>query len=65
VDPAGKAATATDPTKAMKGVGGEAGPAGQGPVSDLARDDDGAGDGRSSKGWRYLVSARAVRWPAR
>jgi hypothetical protein len=49
VDPAGKAAAATNPTKAMKGVGGGAGPAGQGPVSDLARDDDGVGDGRSSK----------------
>jgi hypothetical protein len=49
VNPAGKAATATDPTKAMKGVGGGAGPARQGPVLDLARDDDSIGDGRSSK----------------
>jgi hypothetical protein len=49
VDPAGKVAAATDPTKVMKGVGGRAGPAGQGPVPDLARDDDGAGDWRSSK----------------
>jgi hypothetical protein len=65
VDPAGKAATATDPTKEMKGVGGGGGPAGQGPALDQARDDDGAGDGRSSKVWRYLVSARSVRWPAR
>jgi hypothetical protein len=50
VDPAGKAATATDPAKAMKGVGGGAGPAGQGPAPDLARGVDDTGDGRSSKG---------------
>jgi hypothetical protein len=50
VDPAGKAATATDPTKAMKGMGGGAGPVGQGPAPDLARGVDGTGDGRSSKG---------------
>jgi hypothetical protein len=36
VDPAGKAAAATDPAKAKKGVGGGAGPAGQGPTPDLA-----------------------------
>jgi hypothetical protein len=54
VDLAGKVAAATDPTKAMKGVGGGAGPAGQGPVPDLARGDDGAGDGRSSK-WEALL----------
>jgi hypothetical protein len=50
VDPAGKAATATDPTKAMKGVGGGAGPAEQGPAPDLARGVNGAGDRRRSKG---------------
>jgi hypothetical protein len=51
-DPAGKAATTTDLAKAMKGVGGEAGPAGQGPVPGLARGVDGAGAGRSMK-WRH------------
>jgi hypothetical protein len=50
VDPAGKAATATDPTKAMMGVGGGAGPAEQGPAPDLARGVNGAGDRRRSKG---------------
>jgi hypothetical protein len=50
VDPAGKAATATDPAKAKKGVGGGAGPAGQGPAPDLARGVNGAGDRRRSKG---------------
>jgi hypothetical protein len=54
VDPAGKAAAATDPTKAMKGVGGEARLAGQGPAPDLARDDDDAGAGRSLKGEALL-----------
>jgi hypothetical protein len=51
VDPAGKAAAATDPAKAKKGVGGGACPAGQGPATDLVGGVDGAGDGRSSKGW--------------
>jgi hypothetical protein len=42
VDPAGKAAAATEPTMAaMKGEGNEAGPVEQGPVPDLARDVDG------------------------
>jgi hypothetical protein len=50
VDPAGKAATATDPAKAKKGVGGGAGPARQGPAPDLARGVNGTGDGRRSKG---------------
>jgi hypothetical protein len=49
-DPTGKAAAATDPTKAMKGGGRWGGSSRAGPVPDLARDDDGAGDGRSSKG---------------
>jgi hypothetical protein len=53
-DPAGKATTAMDPTKAMKGVGGGAGPAGRGPAPDLARGVDGTGDGRSSK-WEALL----------
>jgi hypothetical protein len=56
VDPAGKAAAATDPTKVMKGGGGgrrgESSRAGPAPV--LARDDDGAGEGRSSKGEALL-----------
>jgi hypothetical protein len=47
VDPAGKATTTTDLAKAMKGVGGGAGPAGQGSAPDLARDVDGTNDGRS------------------
>jgi hypothetical protein len=38
----------------MKGVGGGAGPAGQGPVLDLARGVDDTGDGRSSKGEALL-----------
>jgi hypothetical protein len=50
VDPTGKAATATDPAKVKKGVGDGAGPAGKGPVSDLARGVNGAGDERRSKG---------------
>jgi hypothetical protein len=50
VDPAGKAATA----KAKKGVGGGAGPAGQGPAPDLARGVNVAGDGRRSKGEALL-----------
>jgi hypothetical protein len=54
VDPAGKAAAATDPTKAMRGVGGGAGPAGQGPVPNPARGVDSTGDGRSSKGEALL-----------
>jgi hypothetical protein len=49
VDPVGKAAAATDPAKTMKGVGGRAGLAGQGPAPDLTRGVDGTGDGRSSK----------------
>jgi hypothetical protein len=52
VDLAGKAAAATDPTKA-KGVGGGACPAGQGPAPDLAKGVDGTGDGRSS--WEALL----------
>jgi hypothetical protein len=59
VDPARKAATAADPTKAMKGVGGGAGPAGQGPAPDLARDYDGAGDGRSMKRRHCWVTAQS------
>jgi hypothetical protein len=51
VDPAGKAAAATDPTK---GVGGGAGPAGQGPAPDLARGVNDAGDRRRSKGEALL-----------
>jgi hypothetical protein len=54
VDPAGKAATATDPAKAKKGVGGGACPAGQGPAPDLENGVDGTGDGRSSK-WETLL----------
>jgi hypothetical protein len=54
VDPAGKTAAATDPAKAMKGVGGEAGPARQGPAPDLARGVDSTSDGRSSK-WEALL----------
>jgi hypothetical protein len=50
VDPVGKAATATDPAKAKKGVGGGAGPVGQGPTPDLARGVNDGGDGRRSKG---------------
>jgi hypothetical protein len=51
VDPTGtNPAAAMDPAKTMKGVGGEAGPAGQGPAPDLTRGVDGTGDGRSSKG---------------
>jgi hypothetical protein len=42
VDPAGKAATATEPTMAaMNGEGNGAGPAEQGPAPDLARGVDG------------------------
>jgi hypothetical protein len=55
VDPVGKAAAATDPAKAMKGVGGGVGPAGQGPAPDLARGVDDIGDGRSSKGEAMLL----------
>jgi hypothetical protein len=54
VDPAGKAAAATDPMKARKGEGDGAVPARQGPAPDLARDDDGAGVGRSLKGEALL-----------
>jgi hypothetical protein len=54
VDPAGKAAAATNPAKAKKGVGGGAGPAGQGPTPDLARGVDGISDGRSLK-WEALL----------
>jgi hypothetical protein len=43
-----------DPTKAMKGVSGGVGPAGQGPPPDLARGVDDTGDGRSSK-WEVLL----------
>jgi hypothetical protein len=50
VDPVGKATTATDPAKAMKGVCGGAGPAGQGPAPDLGRGMNAAGDGRRLKG---------------
>jgi hypothetical protein len=51
VDPAGKAAAATEPTMAaMKGEGGGAGPAEQGPAPDLARGVGSTSDGRSSKG---------------
>jgi hypothetical protein len=50
VDPTGKAAAAIDPAKAMKGVGGGAGPAEKGPAPDLARGVDDTGNGRSSKG---------------
>lgn len=38
----------------MKGVGDEAGPAGQGPAPDLARGVNGAGDRRRSKGEALL-----------
>jgi hypothetical protein len=49
VDPAGKAAAATEPTiAAMKGEGDETSPAEQGPTPDLARRVD-ICDGRSSK----------------
>ena len=55
MDPAEKAAAATEPTMAtMKGEGDGAGPAEQGPAPDLARDDDGAGAGRSLKGEAML-----------
>jgi hypothetical protein len=54
VDSAGKAAAATDPAKAMKGVGGGVGPARQGPTPDLARGVDGSDDGRSLKGEALL-----------
>jgi hypothetical protein len=37
-----------------EGVGGGAGPAGQGPAPDLARGTDGTGDGTSSK-WEALL----------
>jgi hypothetical protein len=57
VDPAGKAAIATDPAKAKKGVGGGAGQAGQGPTPDLARGVDGSSDGRSSK-WEALLGCQ-------
>jgi hypothetical protein len=60
VDPTGKAAAARDPPKAMKGVGGGAGPARQGPVPDPARGVDSTGDGRSSKG-EALLGIDAVR----
>jgi hypothetical protein len=49
VDPARKAAASMDPSKAMKGVGGGAGPTGQGSAPGLARGVDGADDGRSMK----------------
>jgi hypothetical protein len=39
-----------DPAKAMKGVGGGAGPAGQGPALELSRGVDSIGDRRRSKG---------------
>ena len=58
MDPAGKAAAATDPTKAKKGVGGGACLAGQGPAPDLAKGVDGTGDGRSSKGETLLRRQR-------
>ena len=70
MDPAGKAAAATEPTMAaMKGEGDGAGPAEQGPAPDLAGRVD-VGDGRSSKDWRYLVQLVEVidtreRTPAR
>jgi hypothetical protein len=50
VDPTRKAATTMDPAKAMKGVGGGAGPAGQGPALELSRGVDSIGDRRRSKG---------------
>jgi hypothetical protein len=49
VNLAGKAATATDPTKAGKGKGDGADPVGQGPSSSLARGVD-AIDKKNSKG---------------
>jgi hypothetical protein len=70
VDPTGKAAAATEPTMAtMKGEGDGAGPAEQGPASDLAGRVD-VGDGRSSKDGHYLVQLVEVidtreRTPAR
>jgi hypothetical protein len=50
VDPARKAAAATNPTTAMMGVGGGVGPARQGPAPDPARGVDDTGGRRSSKG---------------
>jgi hypothetical protein len=58
VDPAGEAVAATEPMMAaMKGEGDGAGPAEQGPAPDLARDDNGAGVGRSLKGEALLGRA--------
>jgi hypothetical protein len=70
VDPAGKAAFATEPTMAaMKGEGDGAGPAEQGPTPDLARGVGSTSDGRSSKGGATgccWASAQVVRrWSAR